>query len=221
MAEIKKALSSRRGYHTHHKLLQNVDELVGSEQLLTEGDTISLQDMHEQLQHTEDVISAVDATIFESLNNEKEFEAKVLQAENITSLIATAKAKITHRLQPPDASSTPSSWCAGLGGSGDTATCLPKLNLPHLSGNPSTGNSSGINTSSTSVQKLSYFCAQLRGEASQVIAEFQLTNANYADSVRLLREGFGEPYVMVVTWPWGICLICMPEARPQGFGHTY
>ena len=202
----------------HHKLLQNVDKLVGSEQPLTEGDTISLQDMHEQLQHKEGLISAVDVTILKSLDNEEQFEAEVLQAENITPLIATAKAKITHCLQPPDAPSTPSSWHAELRGSSDTATRLPKLDLPHLSGNPSTGNSSGINTSSTSVQKLSYLHAELWGEASQVITEFQLTNANYTDSVCLLiKEGFGEPYVMVETWPWGICLISMPKARgPQG-----
>ena len=45
MAEIKKAISSRRGYRAHlTKLLQNVEELLRPEQPLTEGGSIALRD---------------------------------------------------------------------------------------------------------------------------------------------------------------------------------
>ena len=161
--------------------------------------------MHEQLQRKEGLISALDATILESLDNEEEIEAEVLQAENITSLIATAKAKITHRLRPPDAPSAPPSRRAEPRESSDTATRLPKLDLPQFSGNPLYWQpfwdcfeaAVDTNTSLTGVQKLSYLRAQLRGEASQVITGFQLTHANYANSVRLLRERFGEPHTQI------------------------
>ena len=53
------------------------------------------------------------------------------------------------------------------------------------------------NRSLTGVQKLGYLCAQLRGEASRVIAGFQLTNASYADSVQLLKDRFGQPYKQI------------------------
>jgi len=43
-------------------------------------------------------------------------------------------------------------------------------------------------------QKLTYLRAQLKGEASKVIAGFQLTNANYINSVALLQERFGQRY---------------------------
>ena len=202
MAEIKKALSSRRGYRAHlKKLLQNIDELLRSEQPLTECDTIALRDMHEQLQRKEGLISALDAKILESIDNDEEIEAEVLQAENTISLITTAKAKITHRLRPPNAPS----HRAEPRESSDTATRLPKLDLPQFSGNPLYWQpfwdcfeaAVDTNRSLTGVQKLSYLRAQLRGEASQVIAGFQLTNANYADSTRLLKERFGEPYTQI------------------------
>ncbi|XP_065893429.1 uncharacterized protein [Dysidea avara] len=35
------------------------------------------------------------------------------------------------------------------------------------------------------------------GEASRVVAGFQLTNASYADSVQLLKDRFGQPYKQI------------------------
>ena len=140
MAEIKKAISSRRGYRAHlTKFLQNVEELLRPEQSLTEGDSIALQDTLDQLQRKESLIAALDGKILESLVNDEEVEAEVLQAEEIHSLISTVKAKITHRLTPL---ATPTS--THLHGphhiepreSSDNTTRLPKLNLPHFSGNP-------------------------------------------------------------------------------------
>ena len=47
------------------------------------------------------------------------------------------------------------------------------------------------------MQKLTYLRAQLRGDAARVIAGFQLTNDNYANSVTLLRDRFGLTYKLV------------------------
>jgi len=85
MAEIKKAISSRRGYRTHlTKLLQNVEELLRPEQPLTEGDSITLQDTLDQLQRKESLIAVLDAKILELLVDNEEVEAEVLQAEEST-----------------------------------------------------------------------------------------------------------------------------------------
>ena len=198
MAEIKKAISSRRGYRAHlTKILQGVDELLRSEHPPTEGDTIVLQDTLDQLQCKEGLISALDANILESLNNDDKIEAEVLQTEEVNSLITTAKAKITHYLTPRAAapSSTHSHRIEPREHS-DTTTRLPKLDLPRFSGSPIYWQpfwdffeaAVDTNRSLTGVQKLGYLRAQLRGEARDVIAGFQLTNASYADSVQLRSD---------------------------------
>ena len=44
---------------------------------------------------------------------------------------------------------------------------------------------------------MSYLRAQLSGDAARVITGFQLTNDNYAHSVALLKERFGQIYKQV------------------------
>ena len=44
------------------------------------------------------MISALDTKILEAIENDEEIEAEILQAEEITSLISMAKAKITSHL---------------------------------------------------------------------------------------------------------------------------
>ena len=65
-------------------------------------------------------------------------------------------------------------------------TRLPKLELPQFNGDPLVWQTFWdcfeaavhSNTSLTGVQKLSYLRAQLHGDATRVIAGFQLTNDN-------------------------------------------
>ena len=84
---------------------------------------------------------------------------------------------------------------------------LPKLNLPHFSGNPLHWQlfwdwfaaAVDNNPSLTGVQKLNYLHAQLNGDAACVIPGFQLTNDNYVHSVALLKECFGQIYKQVDT----------------------
>ena len=73
-------------------------------------------------------MSALDAKI---LTEDEEVE--VLQAEEVNSLITTAKNKITHCLAP--LASTHSRHTEPRESS-DTATRLLKLDLPQFSGNP-------------------------------------------------------------------------------------
>ena len=127
------------------KLLQNVEELLRPEQPLTEGDSITLRDILDQLHRKESLIAALDAKILESLVDVGEVEAKVLQAEEVHSLISMAKTKITHRLTPlaiPTSTHPHGPHRSEPRKSSDNATRLPKLNLPHFS--QCTGSPSGI-----------------------------------------------------------------------------
>lgn len=47
------------------------------------------------------------------------------------------------------------------------------------------------------VQKFNYLCAQVHGAAAYVIAGFPLTNSNYAHSIAVFREWFGQTYKLV------------------------
>ena len=78
---------------------------------------------------------------------------------------------------------------------------LPKLNLPSFSGNPlkwstfwdSFEAAVHSNTTLGGVQKFSYLKAQLTGDASRAIAGFPLSNVNYEQAIKLLKERFGQP----------------------------
>ena len=82
---------------------------------------------------------------------------------------------------------------------------LPKLTLPTFNGEPlqwetfwdSFDAAVNSNTGLSDVQKFNYLRAQVHGDAARVIAGFPLTDSNYAHSVALLRERFGQTYKLV------------------------
>ncbi|XP_065900135.1 uncharacterized protein [Dysidea avara] len=210
MAELKRLVSSRRGFRAHlTKLLQSLPEILINAQDLTDDSVATLKDLHEQLQRKQELISGLDAKILEATTDEEEIEAEVLQTEEINSSISTAKAKITQRLRSTistttevrtsrDHTSPPSAVLPQV-------TRLPKLELPQFNGDPLVWQTFWdcfeaavhSNTSLTGVQKLSYLRAQLHGDAARVIAGFQLTNDNYGHSVTLLKDRFGQVYKQV------------------------
>ena len=147
------------------------------------------------------MISALDTRIIAAIENDEEIEAEILQAEEIASSISAAKAKITSRLgsltpTSDTASRTHTTPAPSTERHVEGITRLPQLDLPQFTGNPLFWQSFWdcfeaavhSNRSLTGVQKLSYLCAQLRGDAARVIAGFQLTNANYEHSIALLKE---------------------------------
>ena len=182
---------------------------------LTADQIVTLKDLHEQLQRKHTLITALDEKILETLDNDEEIEAEILQTEEGASSISTAKAKITHCLTPPAVADTrsedippatlPPPVSPGHHPAPVSLTRLPKLDLPQFSGNSLLWQpfwdcfeaAVHNNTSLTGVQKLSYLSAQLKGEASKAIAGFQLNNTNYTHSVALLQERFGQPYKQI------------------------
>ena len=77
MAELKRLLSSRRGYRAHlTKLLQAVTEILIGAQPLSEANTAALKDLHEQLERKKELISSLDARILEATTEDSEIEAE-------------------------------------------------------------------------------------------------------------------------------------------------
>ena len=78
---------------------------------------------------------------------------------------------------------------------------LPKLTLPIFSGDPLSWQtfwdsfSAAVDSSPSlgAIQKFNYLRAQLQGDAARTIAGLPLTEANYSQSVLLLKERFGQP----------------------------
>ena len=73
MAEVKRAISSRRGYRTHlKKLLQSVEECLSTTTSpLTTDQIATLRDLHEQLTRKDSLIAALDTKILEALENDE------------------------------------------------------------------------------------------------------------------------------------------------------
>ena len=85
---------------------------------------------------------------------------------------------------------------------GQFVSQLSKLTLPTFGGKFQTFWDSFAavvhnDNSLTGVQKFHYLRAQLLGDASNVIDNLPLTDANYQHSVALLKERFGQPYKLV------------------------
>ena len=82
---------------------------------------------------------------------------------------------------------------------------LPKLTLPVFSGDPLTWQTfwdsfnAAVNSNPTlsPVQKFNYLRAQLQGDAARAIAGLPLTELNYAQSISLLKERFGQPQKLI------------------------
>ena len=126
----------------------------------------------------------------------------ILHTEEINSSISTAKAKISRHLSSTTSTKVTPRRPEVHSSPPDHVTRLPKLDLPQFTSNPLHWQSFWdcfkatvhSNTSLTGVQKLSYFRAQLCGDAARVIAGFHLTNSSYDYSIALLKEPFGQTY---------------------------
>ena len=86
-----------------------------------------------------------------------------------------------------------------------SASRLPKLSLPMFSGNPLLWQTiwdsfeAGVhgNPNLTGVEKFNYLRVQLEGEAARTVGGFPLTNANYEQSISLLKIRFGKQQQIV------------------------
>ena len=102
MAELKRHISSQRGFRAHlSKLLQTLNETLSeAHSPLNEDQIATLKDLHDQLDRKQELISALDAKILKGITEDTEIEAEVLQTEETNSSKSNAKAKIVQHLKP-------------------------------------------------------------------------------------------------------------------------
>ena len=93
MAELKRHISSRRGFRAHlSKLLQTLNEsLSEAHSPLNEDQIATLKDLHDQLDRKQELISALDAKILKGITEDTEIEAEALQTEETNSSISNGK----------------------------------------------------------------------------------------------------------------------------------
>ena len=106
---------------------------------------------------------------------------------------------------------------------------LPKLNLPPFSCNPLDWQtfwdcyeaSVHNNTALNGAQKFSSLKAQVTGDAARAIAGFPLTNVNYAESLNLLKERFGQPSKIVNAHMQALLNLTNPSLQLQSLQVFY
>jgi len=96
MAELKRHISSRRGFRAHlTRLFQTLTETLSeAHPPLSEDQIATLKDLHDQFERKQELISSLDAKILEGITDDTEIEAEILQTEEISSSISNAKAKV-------------------------------------------------------------------------------------------------------------------------------
>ena len=121
------------------------------------------------------------------------------------------------RTRTPDRS-TPQSSQVSLDSSASYHK-LPKLTLPHFTGNITEWqsfwdcfeSSVHLNTALSEVQKFSYLRSLLHDEAASCIARFQVTHVNYRKAVDLLKERFGQPHKIISAYMKSLLELPRPE----------
>ena len=142
MAELKRLVSSRKGYRAHlTKLLQTLTDTLNEAHPFNEDAITTSKHLYEQLERKRELISNLDANILEGISDDSELEAEILQTEEINSLVSNAKAKITQRLKPSaSAVASPERTVTHTTPTTvpvlEPSVCLPKLDLLHFAENP-------------------------------------------------------------------------------------
>jgi hypothetical protein len=120
--------------------------------------------------------------------------------------------------QPSTASIPPQNICR-----------IPKLSLSVFAGNPLQWQSFWDsfdapvhnNPSLNGIQRFNHLKAQLVGEALQTIAGFPLTNSNYDQAIKLLRDRFGQPHNIVNAHMQALLEIPPPSEHLDSFLSFY
>ncbi|XP_028407556.1 uncharacterized protein LOC114530174 [Dendronephthya gigantea] len=117
--------------------------------------------------------------------------------------IKSSQSKVQNNASPSHNHESPVQSTPQLGNSNSHR--LPKLTLPIFTGNPlkwqtfwdTYKTAIHNNISLGDIQKFTYLKAQLSGEAASSIEGLPLSESNYAQSIQILEERFGQPHKIV------------------------
>ena len=162
----------------------------------------------DQLQRKAECIRQLDTKIASEISDPADLEQDVFEAEGIQDSIIEKSTPLRRYLEVNSTrntehttTSTPDSTAPRAESAiGHSSSRLPKLSLPTFSGNPlnwqtfwdSFEAAVHNNRHLTGVEKFNYLRAQLDGDAAKTVSGFPLTNANYDQSIALLKARFGK-----------------------------
>lgn len=160
-------------------------------------DRESLKELNEELCRQRDIIVKLDYTILENLEEEEDISEDVAEASRISRQINKLVRKVSKFLLPEmfnkqDIGSTKN-------------VKLPTIVLPKFGGSALEWQNfwdlyrGAIHerTDISDAAKFHYLLSQLIGEASQLMAGFSHTNAEYSEAITLLIETYGKPAKLI------------------------
>ena len=104
MDQLRKWQCSRRGHRSHlTKLLNNIDKILSKllAEALTNSDVASLEDYLKQLKQKATVFADIDRNILDNIDDEEEFEATVLDSEELQTTLSQKISLLTYQLTAP------------------------------------------------------------------------------------------------------------------------
>ena len=214
MDELQRKKTSCKGYRSHLTCLMNkVDQIVESEERLSQKQIATLRSSIEQFNERGALLRDMDTEIVATIQGENELEADIVESAAIQEAISDKISLINSVLETmtmPTLNATALAFVPSeqpivveptvATTQREHVSRLPKLHLPTFSGNPlnwqsfwdSFNAAVHSNPVSDDVQKFNYLRTQLLDKASHAISGFTLNNANYREAVTLLQERFGQ-----------------------------
>ena len=208
MEGLAKFQASRKAYRSHLTRIYHKIQELDLTQPATEAIASKVSSYLDQLQRKAECIRQLDTKIASEISDPADLEQDVFEAEGIQDSIIEKSTPLRRYLEVNSTrntehttTSTPDSTAPRAESDiGHSSSRLPKLSLPTFSGNPlnwqtfwdSFEAAVHNNRHLTGVEKFNYLRAQLDGDAAKTVSGFPLTNANYDQSIALLKARFGK-----------------------------
>ena len=205
MEAIDKLKGSRKAYRSHLTRIWGKLEELSLTLPATDETTTAVTSYIDQIQRKSESIQQLDSRIQSTIAEPSDIERDVLESLEIQDTIIENMTRLKRFLEKANTtvtttvtSSTPPITDEVARPS--VASRLPKLDLPRYSGDPlgwqtfwdSFKAAVHSNSNLTGVEKFNYLRAQLDGEASRTVSGLTLTDANYEQSVSILKSRFGK-----------------------------
>ena len=194
------------------KVIQTAENAIAkfggtqTEKDILEGYKVTLMDKKES-------IKKLDEDILNEIQDEEKITEDIFQAGEVGESINRMIVKIDNVLKAVGMSSVTSQEGLGASVSNETQHIysqptkakLPKLSLKKFTGNPTDWQSfydsytAAVHNNDTlsKVDKFNYLKALLEGPAAAAIAGFTLTEGNYETALKLLKDRYANPQVIV------------------------
>ena len=234
MEGLAKLQASRKAFRSHLTRTYNKMDELDFTQPATEEIASQVTSYIDQLQRKAESIRQLNSKISAEIRDNEDLEREVYEAEEIQDSIIEKSTRLKRYLEAqhksnrvttttPNIREPPQSTLVPATVPSTSTSRLPKLSLPTFSGNPLLWQTfwdlfeAAVhgNPNLTGVEKFNYLRAQLESEAARIVGGFPLTNANYEQTISLLKTRFGKQQRIVNAHmrPYWICkLLPIPQS---------